>query len=151
MSHLHTTAAALIALGVTVSCAQSDPAAPGTVQTSAGAIVVEELATGLVHPWGLAFLPDGRLLVTEREGRLRILGRNNKLSTPFEGVPAVSGRGQGGLLDVALDPQFKTNRTIYLSFAEGSEDGTTSTALASAKLGNNRLEDTKVIFRQLPK
>ncbi|NOT39184.1 MAG: PQQ-dependent sugar dehydrogenase, partial [Alphaproteobacteria bacterium] len=77
--------------------------------------------------------------------------RNNKLSTPFEGVPAVSGRGQGGLLDVALDPQFKTNRTIYLSFAEGSEDGTTSTALASAKLGNNRLEDTKVIFRQLPK
>jgi len=150
MSHLHHTFVASVALGLTVSCAQSEPAAPRTVQTGAGAVIVEELATGLDHPWGLAFLPDGRLLVTEREGRLRILGRDNKLSAPLEGVPAVRARGQGGLLDVALDPGFKTNRTIYLSFAEGGDDGT-STAFASATLGEGRIDGVKVIFRQLPK
>ena len=151
MSHLHTAIVALTALVLTASCAQSDPAAPKAVSTSAGQLVVEELATGLNHPWGLAFLPDGRLLVTEREGRLRILSKDNKLSAPLEGVAAVRASGQGGLLDVALDPEFKANRTIYLSFAEGSKDGTTSTALASAKLATSRLDDAKIIFRQLPK
>ncbi len=150
MSHLHHAFIACVALGPTVSCAQSEPAAPRTVQTGAGAVVVEELASGLDHPWGLAFLPDGRLLVTEREGRLRILGSDNKLSAPLEGVPAVRARGQGGLLDVALDPGFKTNRTIYLSFAEGGDDGA-STAFASATLGEGRIDGVKVIFRQLPK
>lgn len=148
MSYLHHTITACLALGLTVACAQSEPAK--TVQTSAGALAVEELATGLNHPWGLAFLPDGRLLVTEREGRLRILSRDNKLSAPLEGVPAVRASGQGGLLDVALDPEFKTNRKIYLSFAEGGDDGT-STAFASATLGDGRIDGVKVIFRQLPK
>ncbi len=150
MSHLHTTLVALSALSLTIACAQSDPAAPRTVQTSAGALAVEEVATGLDHPWGLAFLPDGQLLVTERAGRLRILGTDKKLSAPLTGVPAVQATGQGGLLDVALDPAFKTNKTIYLSFAEPGEGGT-STALARATLGQGKLENVKLIFRQLPK
>lgn len=150
MSHLHTTLVALSALSLTVACAQGEPAAPRTVQTSAGAITVEELAIGLDHPWGLAFLPDGRLLVTERAGRLRILGTDKKLSAPLEGIPVVRASGQGGLLDVALDPAFKTNKTIYISFAEPGEGGT-STALARATLGDGRLENVKLLFRQLPK
>lgn len=140
-------AAAALALAFTAACAQSEPQG---AQSTAGALVVEELATGLDHPWGLAFLPDGRLLVTEREGRLRILGLDKKLSGPLEGVPEVRASGQGGLLDVALDPDFKTNRTIYLSFAEPGGDGA-STALACATLGEGRVENAKVIFRQLPK
>lgn len=150
MSYLHTTFVAVSALSLTVACAQSEPAAPRAVQTSAGAVAVEEVASGLDHPWGLAFLPDGRLLVTERAGRLRILGTDKKLSAPLEGVPAVQASGQGGLLDVALDPAFKTNKTIYLSFAERGEGGI-STALARATLGEGKLESVKVLFRQLPK
>ena len=137
-------AVALAALAITTSCAQSEP------QVTKGGIAVEELAAGLDHPWGMAFLPDGRLLVTEREGRLRILGLDRKLSGPLEGVPEVRASGQGGLLDVALDPDFKTNRTIYLSFAEAGGEGG-STALAKAKLGEDRVENARVIFRQLPK
>jgi glucose/arabinose dehydrogenase len=140
----------LSALSLTVACAQGEPAAPRTVQTSAGAVTVEELAGGLDHPWGLAFLPDGRLLVTERAGRLRILGTDKNLSAPLAGVPTVHASGQGGLLDVALDPAFKTNKTIYLSFAEPGEGGV-STALARATLGEGRLENVKLLFRQLPK
>ena len=150
MSHLHTTLVAFSALSLAVACAQGEPAASRTVQTSAGAVAVEEVASGLDHPWGLAFLPDGRLLVTERAGRLRILGADKKLSAPLSGVPAVQASGQGGLLDVALDPAFKTNKTIYLSFAEPGEGGT-STALARATLGEGKLENVKLLFRQLPK
>ncbi len=150
MSHLHTTLVAFSALSLTVACAQGEPAASRTVQTSAGAVAVEEVASGLDHPWGLAFLPDGRLLVTERAGRLRILGADKKLSAPLSGVPAVQASGQGGLLDVALDPAFKTNKAIYLSFAEPGEGGT-STALARATLGEGKLENVKLLFRQLPK
>src|SRR5919106_251903 len=79
---------------------------------------VETVASGLSHPWGLALLPDGRMLVTERAGRLRLVGRDGKLSAPLAGVPRVVARGQGGLLDVALDPRFAENRVIYLAYAE---------------------------------
>jgi glucose/arabinose dehydrogenase len=137
-------AAAILALALTTACAQGEP------QVTKNAVAVEELATGLDHPWGMAFLPDGRLLVTEREGRLRVLGLDNKLSPPLEGVPQVAARGQGGLLDVALDPDFKTNRTIYLSFAEPGGDGA-STALARATLGEGRIDNVKLVFSQQPK
>ncbi len=137
----------LLAAAVAPACAQSEG---GTVNTKAGSVSVEVVATGLDHPWGMAFLPDGRLLVTEREGRLRILGTDKKLSAPIEGVPEVSARGQGGLLDVALDPGFRTNNRIYLSYAEPGGDGA-STAFVRAKLGQGRLEDVRMIFRQLPK
>ena len=121
-----------------------------SVQTEAGAVQVDILAEGLVHPWGMAFLPDGRLLVTEREGRLRILDSDNTLSAPVEGVPEVFNQGQGGLLDVALDPDFQNNRRVYLSFAESGEGGA-STALGRGRLENDRIEDFEVIFTQQPK
>ncbi len=139
----------LLATAVAPACAQSDGGS-GAVNTKAGPVAVEVVATGLDHPWGMAFLPDGRLLVTEREGRLRILGTDKKLSAPIEGVPEVRARGQGGLLDVALDPDFRTNNLIWLSYAEPGGDGA-STAFVRAKLGQGRLDDVRLIFRQLPK
>jgi aldose sugar dehydrogenase len=112
---------------------------------------VTDYAKGLEHPWGMAFLPDGRLLVTERPGRLRVVAKNGQLSAPVKNVPEVAARGQGGLLDVALDPQFAQNRTIYLSYAEPGDDGTASTAVARARFADTALQDVKVIYRQQPK
>jgi aldose sugar dehydrogenase len=133
------------------ACSAPAPGAqPTTVDTKSGKVAVESLAQGLDHPWGLAFLPDGRLLVTEREGALRILGTDNKLSAPLQGVPEVSASGQGGLLDVALDPDFAANKTIYISYAEPGAGGA-STAFARATFSDAALTDVKVIFRQLPK
>ena len=114
-------------------------------------IKVETVARGLVHPWGLELLPDGRMLVTERPGRLRIVARDGTLSSPLAGVPQVAARGQGGLLDVALDPAFATNSTIYLSFSEPGDGNTAGTSVARARLRSNRLEDVRVIYRQAPK
>jgi glucose/arabinose dehydrogenase len=113
---------------------------------------VETLATGLDHPWGLAFLPDGAKLVTERAGRLRILGTDGKLSPPVAGLPAVYAEGQGGLLDVALDPDYAKNGLIYWTYAEPREGGNGTTA-ARGKLvlgAAPRLENVQVIWRQLP-
>jgi len=116
-----------------------------------GVLRAETVARGLEHPWALAFLPDGRILVTERPGRLRIVDMNGKVSEPLAGAPKVLAEGQGGLLDVAIDPRFAQNNFIYLSYAEPGERGTASTAVARAQLVGNRLEDAKVIFRQQPK
>ncbi|HET7711951.1 MAG TPA: PQQ-dependent sugar dehydrogenase [Thermoanaerobaculia bacterium] len=112
---------------------------------------VTTVARGLDHPWGLAFLPDGRMLVTERPGRLRIVTRDGRLSPPLAGVPQVQAGGQGGLLDVVIDPKFAQNRTIYLSFSEPSGDGKASTAVARARLTDSGLRDVKVIYSQVPK
>jgi glucose/arabinose dehydrogenase len=114
-------------------------------------ISVETVASGLEHPWGLAFLPDGRILVTERPGRLRIVGPDGRLSPPLTGVPEVAARGQGGLLDVAIDPGFSENRFVYLSFSDPGEGGTSGTAVARGRLGEARLENVEVIYRQQPK
>jgi glucose/arabinose dehydrogenase len=110
----------------------------------------EVVASGLEHPWGLAFLPDGRMLVTERPGRLRIVEANGTLSAPVTGVPAVFAEGQGGLLDVALDPDFASNQMVYLTYAEPGEGGA-GTAAARGKLNGAALEDVQVIYRQRPK
>src|SRR5262245_6049367 len=108
-----------------------------------------KVVEGLDHPWSVAFLPDGSLLVTERPGRLRVV-RDGKLQPePVAGVPAVFASGQGGLLDVALHPKFAENGIVYLSYAEPG-DGGASTALARARLAQNRLDDVRVIFRQEP-
>jgi glucose/arabinose dehydrogenase len=112
---------------------------------------METIARGLVHPWGLELLPDGRMLVTERPGRLRIVDRDGSLSPPLAGVPAVLARGQGGLLDVALDPAFIENRIIYLSFAEPGAGGTAGTAVVRARLAEGRLDDLRLVYRQEPK
>lgn len=129
----------------------SPAAAQQRFASSAGELSVETVASGLEHPWGLAFLPDGRMLVTERPGRLRLVGTDGKLSTPIAGVPNVAGRGQGGLLDVVLDPGFAQNRTIYMSFSEPRAGGNGS-SVARARLNERgtALEGTKVIFQQMP-
>jgi glucose/arabinose dehydrogenase len=114
---------------------------------------VVTIVEGLVNPWGLAFLPGGEMLVTERPGRLRIVSPKGNLSEPISGLPAVDRqRGQGGLLDVAIDPRFATNRLIYWSYAEPHE-GVNNTAVARGRLVNApvpRVENVQVIFRQAP-
>ncbi|HJU66531.1 MAG TPA: PQQ-dependent sugar dehydrogenase [Gemmatimonadaceae bacterium] len=116
-----------------------------------GVVRVDTVATGLEHGWGFEFLPDGRIIVTERPGRLRIVDRNGRLSEPLAGVPAVNARQQGGLLDVAVDPEFEQNRLVYLSFAEPAPDGSSGTSVARGRLGEGRLENVQVIYRQEPK
>ena len=115
---------------------------------------VETIAQGLVHPWGLGFLPDGRLIVTERPGRVRIIATTGTLSAPVRGVPRVYANGQGGLLDVALSPDFTTTRLIYLSYAEPRGGTKNGTSLARGKLvaegDGARLDELEVIFRQDP-
>ncbi len=124
---------------------------PGwVIDTQAGRIQVQTLASGLEHPWGLAFLPNGSMLVSERPGRLRVVTKEGWVSEPLAGVPKVFARGQGGLLDVALDPNFVSNRLVYLSYAEPGKGGA-STAVARARLAEGALEDVRVIFRQQPK
>ncbi|MBM5811042.1 MAG: PQQ-dependent sugar dehydrogenase [Gammaproteobacteria bacterium] len=118
--------------------------------TEQARVRVVTVAGGLEHPWGLAFLPDGRLLVTERPGRLRTIGPDGTLSAPIAGLPEVAAEGQGGLLDVALDPQFPENHWIYLSYSEPRGGATNATAVARARLGAGRLEELSVIFRQQP-
>jgi glucose/arabinose dehydrogenase len=114
-------------------------------------IDVTTVAKGLEHPWSLAFLPDGRMLVTERPGRLRYVTKDGGVSEPITGLPAVFAQGQGGLLDVILDPDFAANAIIYFSYAEPAADGTNGTAVARARLDGQRLDDVDVIFRQQPK
>ncbi len=115
-------------------------------------IRAQPVAQGLEHPWAVAFLPQGRFLVTERPGRLRVVDPQGQLGTPLAGVPEVAAGGQGGLLDVVLDSGFPANRVLYFCFSEPGPRGN-STALARAKLSGDlsRLEDVKVIFSQKPK
>ncbi len=124
------------------------------VETLGVAFQATTVAQGLKYPWAIAFLPDGRMLVTERiAGALRIVGKDGAVSEPVTGAPAVMSRGQGGLLDVALDPAFRTNRLVYLSYAEPQTDGTNNTAVARGRLVEGAapsLEGLTVIYRQQP-
>lgn len=113
-------------------------------------IRVTTVAKGLEHPWGLAFLPDKRMLVTERPGRLRIVSQDGRLSDPLSGVPKVFASGQGGLLDVALSPDYIKDKLVYLSYAEPGKGGA-GTAVARARLVERGLEQLEVIWRQVPK
>ncbi len=125
--------------------------AAGGGNSSAGVkFRVVEVAGRLAHPWGLAFLPGGDMLVTERGGKLRMIRGGKLESEPIAGVPKVAARGQGGLLDVALHPNFAANSLVYLSYA-GDGDGGTSTEVVRARLNGNRLEEQQVIFRAGPK
>lgn len=123
--------------------------APAPAQASD--IEIVEFAKGLEVPWAIAFLPDGRMLVTERAGRLRYVSAEGELSEPIKGVPAVFAEAQGGLLDVALSPDFANDGLIYLSYAEAGADGQAGTALGRGQLVNDHIEQWEVIFRQEPK
>jgi glucose/arabinose dehydrogenase len=139
-------AGAVLAVGGFVPAAR---AADEIVHTEAAAVKVTEVARGFQTPWSLAFLPDGRLLVTERPGRLRVVAADGAVSAPLAGVPEVQARGQGGLLDVALSPDFARDRTIFLSFAQPTAGGA-RTAVARAKLDLDalRLTEVKIVFAQ---
>ncbi|QCI63713.1 PQQ-dependent sugar dehydrogenase [Phreatobacter stygius] len=129
---------------------------PAIAQTAASeadyALDVKVVARGLEHPWGLAFLPDGRMLVTERPGRLRLIERDGRVLPALAGVPAVAAVGQGGLLGIALDPRFAENRLVYLSFAERRSGDTNATAVYRGRLNlaGTGLEAGRVIYRQEP-
>ena len=111
------------------------------------------VASGLVNPWGLAFLPDGRMLVTERAGRMRVVGADGRLGAPLAGLPKIEVGGQGGLLDVAIDPKFAETGFVYWSYSEADPAGGSgnSTAVARGRLDGNALKEVRVIFRQAPK
>ena len=130
----------------------NDARAQNTVSSpsSLGPLRVTTLVKNLTHPWGMAFLPDGRLLITERAGRLRIYS-NGTLSRPVSGIPAVYASGQGGLLDVEIDPEFQKNLFVYLTYAEVGANDMAGTAVMRGKLNGNALENTQVLFRQSPK
>lgn len=121
------------------------PVVPFEVPAEPG-IRVETVAEGLEHPWALAFLPDGRMLVTERPGRLRFVAKDGRLSAPVAGVPAVAAVGQGGLLDVALAPDFARTGTLYLTHSVGT-DRANMTALTRARLAGGRLAEVTELVR----
>lgn len=120
-----------------------------------GELQLTEVVGGLEHPWSLAFLPDGQgSLITERPGRLRWLDAQGRLQAPLAGVPQVYAQGQGGLLDVALSPDFARDRLVYLSYAEADESADKAgTAVGRGRLSEDMrgLQDFRVIFRQQPK
>lgn len=147
----------VLAFAATIVLAVSQVASAMAAATKAPtvtgpAVKVTEIAKGLENPWGFEFLPDGRILATERPGRLRIIGRDGQLSPPLAGVPQVAAGGQGGLLDVALSPSFNSDGVVFLSFSEPRGGGANGTSVARGKLvldgAGGRLEDVRVIFRQ---
>jgi len=141
------TAAALLPL-------LAQAAAEQQFRSEEGTLTVSTVADGLRNPWALAFLPGGKdMLVTERTGNLRLVNAEGKVGPPISGVPKVWAEGQGGLLDVALSPEFGKDRTVYLSYAEEGSDGKAGTAVGRGQLSEDRarLDNFSVIFRQQPK
>lgn len=128
------------------------PAAAGTYRSEKVGFRTVTVAAGLDHPWALAFLPDGRMLVTERVGRLRVIAADGKLlAAPVAGVPDVYARGQGGLLDVLVHRDFATNGLVYLSYAAPGAGGASTAVMRGRLVGNQRLADPQVIFEASPK
>ena len=117
----------IIGIALLLTAATTVANAQQAFRSSSGDVTVETVASGLEHPWALAFLPDGRMLVTERPGRLRIVTRDGRLSPPVAGVPLVNAQKESGLLDFVLDRDFTNNRTIYFCFAEPVNGGGTET------------------------
>lgn len=107
------------------------------------------LVEGLEHPWGLAWLPNGDALITERPGRLRLVQNGRLVPTPIAGLPEIFAQGQGGLLDVAVDPEFAQNRFIYLAYASGEREANQTQVLRGV-LNQGRLENVQMIFQAKP-
>lgn len=123
---------------------------PGFAQAPATPAGTAVVVRGLTDPWAMAFLPDGRMLITEKAGQLRIATPDGRLSAPLAGLPAVAATGQCGLLDVVLDPQFSENRRLFFTFAEPGPGGN-STAVGSARLVGDQLREVRTLFSQKPK
>jgi aldose sugar dehydrogenase len=138
----------LIALAFVLTSACTPVTSP-TAKTATTALKVTEIATGLDHPWGLAILPDGAMLVTERAGRLRIIRDGKLVPTPIGGVPRVLNEGQGGLLDVALHPDFATNNLVYLSFSKGTK-AANHTAVVRGTFDGTNLTNIQNVFDASP-
>lgn len=159
--HVLLLSAALAAIAAPATAARRDalpaptPTVPSlpqaTYPSTLGAYQVDTIATGLTNPWAVALLPDGSFLVTERPGTLRRISAAGVVSAPLAGVPQVWASGQGGLLDVALSPQFASDQKIFLSYAESGPNATAGTAVASATLGASAVSNVQVLFRQEPK
>lgn len=142
-------ASAVLTLATPASAAQTRQ-----LKSEEGTVEVTTVVKGLEHPWSVAFLPDQQgMLVTERAGNLRRVSPDGQLSAPLNGVPEVWARGQGGLLDVVLSPDFKQDRTVYLSYAEAGDDGKAGAAVGRGQLSEDlqSLKNFNVIFRQQPK
>ena len=141
---------AALSLLLILALSPASQALDRTFDTQTGRMKAVRVAGPLEHPWGLAFLPDGAILVSERPGRLRQVSPDGAMSDPLKGTPQVFAQGQGGLLDVALDPDFANSRLVYLSYAEPGEGGA-STAVARGRLEDGEIKDLTVVFRQQPK
>jgi glucose/arabinose dehydrogenase len=144
------TTAAMTAAAVPVVAPATAQEVITTVESSAGPIAVTEVTGGLVHPWGMDWLPDGRMVVTERPGRVRLVDADGALSAPLAGAPEVFAEGQGGMLDVRVDPAFADNRRLWLAFSEPGAGGA-STALGHGRLEDGRIADFTTVFRMEPK
>lgn len=142
MTIRHVFTASIACAGLTVPLAGQAPVRHSIIYDYRVVTVVDSL----VNPWSMAFLPNGDMLVTERPGRLRIVRKGKLLPAPVDGVPSVFARGQGGLLDVALHPNFPSNRFIYLSYSKPVGDSQSTTAVVRGRLENDRLTDVKEIF-----
>ena len=143
---------ALLGLGLpTAGCSTEPPPEVEIVSSPGDEVRGVPLVGGLAHPWGMAFLPDGRILVTERPGRLRMVENGQLLPDEISGLPlTILASGQGGLLDVAIHPDFTENGLVYISYA-GSGSGGIGTEVARGRLDGMTLRDTEVIFQALPK
>ncbi len=145
------TLAPLILAGVAFAFfSTASPVYAKSFKSSVGTLKVVTVAQGLSHPWSLAFLPNDRMLVTERDGRMRIVTRRGDVDAPLRGLPRIAAYGQGGLLDVVVDPDFTTNRTIFFAFSEPGPGGA-GTSVARAQLQDGALENVTIIFRMTPK
>lgn len=143
----------LVALMATAAHAQSPPQQVGSFLADAGPVGIYPVATGLEHPWGMTFLPDGRMLVTERPGRLWIVTAEGE-KTQVSGTPTVYAQGQGGLMDVALDPDYDANGYVYVTYARPGPEGQAATALGRGTLSETddgaSMEGFEVLFTQEP-
>lgn len=135
-----------------LAASMSTAATAKTVETERHTVKINTLADGFTHPWGMTFLPDGNMLVTERSGNLYWLSEDGSQRKMIKGVPEVVAQGQGGLLDVLVDPNYAENGWVYISYSEAADKGKgNSTAVMRAKIKDNAFTDKDVIFRQSPK
>jgi glucose/arabinose dehydrogenase len=140
----------LAAVGLPATAQQPFDEVESVLVPGVGPISIKKVTDGLESPWGMDFLPDGRLLITEKPGRLRLLEPGGQLSAPLEGVPEVWAQGQGGLMDVAAAPDFEQTQEVYLSYAKPGADGTATTALGRGQLTDGRIEGFEDIFVEKP-